>query len=208
MQDKKLYSDVEINEKLLNSLGYLLRFDHYLLENDINERSISHKLAEYLSFEFPNYNIDCEFNKVFKDPKIIGIFKNLIQDVSSTKEFMRDEINQLAQREVETGEVLYDLKTKKLIEARNISIKRIYPDIIIHHRGSSENLLVIELKKTTNKSESQRKWDEEKLKYVTTKPPFNYKFGAMIEIPCGSDLRKFKNFQASKIASFNILNIK
>jgi len=120
---------------------------------------------------------------------------------------MRDEINQLAQREVETGEVLYDLKTKKLIEARNISIKRIYPDIIIHHRGSSENLLVIELKKTTNKSESQRKWDEEKLKYVTTKPPFNYKFGAMIEIPCGSDLRKFKNFQASKIASFNILNI-
>jgi len=75
MQDKKLYSDVEINEKLLNSLGYLLRFDHYLLENDINERSISHKLAEYLSFEFPNYNIDCEFNKVFKDQKLLGYLR-------------------------------------------------------------------------------------------------------------------------------------
>ncbi len=196
-----------IKKKILDSLGCLLRFDHYLLENDINERSISHKLAEYLGYEFPNYNVDCEYNKMLKDPKIIHAFENLAREMVSSEEANNEEIGQIDRHEQETGEIIYDYAARNIVEGRRFVVRRIYPDIIVHHRGSSENLLVIEIKKSTNVSKSQRNWDEMKLKRMTT-APFNYKYGATVEIPCKLDLQKHIKFQTAQLTGYNIFEIK
>lgn len=49
----------------------LLCNDRYLLEVDANERSITHKLAEYLQREFPGWNTDCEYNRSGDLPKTL-----------------------------------------------------------------------------------------------------------------------------------------
>ena len=66
------YSELEVKKKVEIALGMLLKNDSFLLEHDVNERSISHKLAEYLQQLFPDYNVDCEYNKRGEDiPKTI-----------------------------------------------------------------------------------------------------------------------------------------
>jgi hypothetical protein len=56
-------SDVEA--RLKKAEEKLLRTDRFLLENDVNERSITHKLAQYLQEEFfPEWDVDCEYNRV------------------------------------------------------------------------------------------------------------------------------------------------
>ena len=57
------YSTNEIKEKLKVSLGVLLKNDYFLLEKGVNERTITHKLAEYLQIQFPDWNVDCEYNR-------------------------------------------------------------------------------------------------------------------------------------------------
>ena len=46
-----------------SSLQKLRRLDKHLLDININERSITHKLAEYLKEYFPEFNVDCEYNR-------------------------------------------------------------------------------------------------------------------------------------------------
>ena len=57
------YSNLEIKEKVITAINILLNNDYFLLEKNVHERSISHKLAEYLQILFLNWNVDCEYNK-------------------------------------------------------------------------------------------------------------------------------------------------
>lgn len=59
----------EIKEKVLSAVVYLLRNDSDLLDNNVNERSVSHKLAEYLQQQFPEWHVDCEYNRMRGDVK-------------------------------------------------------------------------------------------------------------------------------------------
>ncbi len=74
--------------------------------------------------------------------------------------------------------------TKKLnldienLQSDDTTAKTVYPDIIIHHRGTENNLLVIEIKKIINKS--TKDFDLKKLK-AFRKKPLQYKFGLYIE---------------------------
>ena len=52
----------EIKKKVGICLGLLSRTDSFLLERRVSERSVSHKLAEYLQQQFPDWNVDCEYN--------------------------------------------------------------------------------------------------------------------------------------------------
>ncbi len=52
----------EIYDKLEIAIESLFSNDNWLLEKDLSERSISHKLAEYLQPLFLDYNVDCEYN--------------------------------------------------------------------------------------------------------------------------------------------------
>jgi isocitrate dehydrogenase len=53
----------EIKKKVAVCLGIFFKNDSFLLQNDTNERTIAHKLAEYLQTEFPDWNVDCEYNR-------------------------------------------------------------------------------------------------------------------------------------------------
>ncbi|MBZ9737170.1 hypothetical protein LB534_14820 [Mesorhizobium sp. CA18] len=61
----------------------------------------------------------------------------------------------------------------------------VYPDIVVHHRGvNEENLLVVEIKKTTNKQ--SRRCDLIKLEAY--RDQLHYQLGAFLELPAGDDV--------------------
>ena len=52
----------EVIDKIKQALNLFYKKDKYLIDNNAHERSISHKLAEYLRPMFPDYNVDCEYD--------------------------------------------------------------------------------------------------------------------------------------------------
>ena len=98
-----------VGRKLVSAVNKLLRDDAFLLSKDAHERSITHRLAVYLEDEFPDWNVDCEYNRDGHDPKRVG-FEAGKQDESKGEGSL------------------------------------VYPDIIVHHRGQRDNLLVVEVK--------------------------------------------------------------
>ncbi|ARP63803.1 hypothetical protein A9K65_010755 [Mesorhizobium sp. WSM1497] len=61
----------------------------------------------------------------------------------------------------------------------------VYPDIVVHFRGvNEENILVVEIKKTTNKQ--SRRCDLVKL--AAYREQLHYQIGAFLELPAGDDL--------------------
>lgn len=145
------YSELEVKEKVEIALGMLLKNDAFLLEHDVNERSISHKLAEYLQQLFPDYHVDCEYNRDQDVPKVIMNYWDKING--------RD--------------------------------KLVYPDIIIHKRNTDDNLVVIEIKKSTNTNLEDRDFDSIKLKaYLSRGDKYCYSHGIFIDFYCGKDFFK------------------
>ena len=65
----------EVKSHVEKALNLLLEQDKFLLLNNLNERTISHKLAEYLQREFSSWNVDCEYNRNFDRIKKIEITK-------------------------------------------------------------------------------------------------------------------------------------
>ena len=117
-----------------------------LLEADANERSITHKLAEYLQGVFPEWNVDCEYNRL--------------------------------------GDKIKRLPAAQPSSTDDTQGRSIFPDIIVHRRRTNENLLVVEVKKTTNKLLG----DEEKLCALTADDgEFAYTLGLHVIFDC----RKF-----------------
>jgi hypothetical protein len=53
----------EVERRVRAALDELLREDSPLLEVNANERSITHKFAEYLQKQFPGWHVDCEYNR-------------------------------------------------------------------------------------------------------------------------------------------------
>jgi len=98
----------------------LLAEDGQLFKMDVNERSISPRLAMYLQDEFSGWDVDCEYNR---------------KGYSAVKRL--------------------DL-TVDCIESNDTEAKIVFPDIIVHRRTSDDNLLVIEMKKTTSQVSSER----------------------------------------------------
>jgi len=142
------YTKDELERIVKISLKKLRSLDKKLLEIKVNERTITHKLAVYLQQSFPEFNVDCEYN--------------------------RDECNEFD-----------DLVKKLELPTNNVSwddteAKTVFPDIIIHNRGTQEkNLLVIEVKKSS--SSISGKVDRNKL-IAFTKDHYNYKFGLFLKI--------------------------
>jgi low affinity Fe/Cu permease len=52
-----------IKEKVGKTIGLLLKNDLFLLKNNSDELTISHRLAEYLQQEFPDWHVDTEYNR-------------------------------------------------------------------------------------------------------------------------------------------------
>ncbi len=63
------FTETDIENKVRQAIQVLLEKDRLLLELNVNERSITHKLAEYLQVEFPGCHVDCEYNRDGHDTK-------------------------------------------------------------------------------------------------------------------------------------------
>jgi hypothetical protein len=140
--DPKIIDPSDLDHRVSKAIDRLLEKDDYLLRHDANERSITHRLACYLQEEFPEYDVDCEYNK--------------------------------------------DCDSKNNIKMLNTNRRkngRVFPDIIVHKRGTnSKNLLVIEAKKT-NGDHGNSNSDREKLYGYLTE--YEYKYALFLKFRTG-----------------------
>lgn len=190
--------DIIYHNIIEKAITELIKSDEYLLKNNLNERTITHKLAEILQELLPEYNVDCEYNKNLKLPKTLD-FNDI---VNSIKKFLKDKRNkELMNNKLES---YLDILYKELEEAQGLEdesgilsylqlsskdenkkyIKRVYPDIIAHLRGHKINKIVVEAKKETNKNKEARYFDLIKLGLFTQiNGQYCYDIGYFIDFP-------------------------
>ncbi|MEW8616005.1 MAG: hypothetical protein AB2614_01185 [Candidatus Thiodiazotropha endolucinida] len=94
--------------KIQAAIEILLANDAVLFQNDTAERAITAKFACYIQEQFPDWDVDCEYNRNFNGIKRL-------------KEICNPSNNEYG--------------------------ATVYPDITVHRRMTSENFLVIEVKK-------------------------------------------------------------
>ncbi|HLG13235.1 MAG TPA: hypothetical protein VJH03_01760 [Blastocatellia bacterium] len=113
--------------------------DEVLFVVNANERSLSHKFAMYLQEEVEawgeDWDVDCEYNR--NADTVNAPYKKLL-DIACTR-----------------GQ-----GTTKLDDEH---AKTVFPDVIVHRRRTPDNLLVVELKKTTART-NDKDFDIEKLR--------------------------------------------
>ena len=148
----------EVEKNLETALNRLKKNDGFLLEHNVCERSIAHKIAQYLTPLFPEHDVDCEYNsnvEADSGKKYIKLLKSTAARYG------------LLRNEDEDDEIVY---------------RNVFPDIIVHKRGLNENnLLIIELKKSS--SSKSFDYDIEKLKRYTSQDDdntFSYSFGVLV----------------------------
>ena len=171
----------EIKVRLEKALDSLYVKDWYLLKNKVHERSITHKLAEYLQHLFPEYEVDCEYDFDIENPN--GHFKKQFSQIVSTeiKNNYSNNINKI-------NEVTTDNDILSFIQTLQ---KNFFPDIIIHKRGTNtQNLLIIEAKKDNNLNNSS--FDVDKLKAYTKQDDSGNKYflGAQVIFSVGVKYRR------------------
>ena len=167
MNDKEIVQLVKIAlENLLDSS------DNWLLKNDLSEQSISHRIAIHLDPLFQNFNVDCEYNGDIdraNNRKAISILK--------------DELQQFG--------LLRDKEASDL--EKEITNRAVFPDIIIHKRGTNEhNLCILEIKKST--STVAYNYDFIKLRSYTSNHYDNnliYQLGIFVEAIIDNDNPSF-----------------
>ncbi len=216
--------------RIKKGLDTLLTHDKHLLVHNVSERAITHKLAEHYQVFFHEWNVDCEYNRNLDGPKEIFINpKEILQkmankledkgylldikhaadfDADSIKKQMHDLEKQL--RDPDRLEYLEELGialfTLTLVNGEKIK-KTIFPDIIIHRRGTQNNHIVIEAKKSINTDIKARAYDLIKLITLVSSPNFNYKRGYFIDIPVGADFAGFSKFLKPNLFEKDIYKI-
>ena len=184
----------EIKDRLNKSLNKLYIKDWYLLRYNVHERSITHKLAEYLQELFPDYDVDCEYDRDIDNAD--GNFKKQIHGIVT---------EELRKRKNSIITIPQDgwIDNDKLEEYINDLRRNFYPDIIVHKRGTnSHNLLIIEAKKANVNVD----FDKKKLT-AYTKIDFignrlNYKLGVLLQLSIGERFSR----EEVKITDYPITN--
>src|SRR6266404_6219135 len=115
--EKRVARAIEVAQK------QLWDFDKRLLELDAHERSICFRFAVYLAEQFPEFDVDCEYNRNHAE-------ENYQKRVRST------ELIELVRRQ-----------RPRLGDEDGLMI---LPDVIVHIRDKPMNLLVVEAKKTSS----------------------------------------------------------
>lgn len=155
------------NEKIVELIGIFekakekfLKDEKEIIRIDINERTLSARLMFHLQ-------------TILLEDKL---YREKYKTYSVDCEYNR--INE------------YKIKTLKRYENFEIDdnsdkIRKIFPDIILHKRKEEDNLIVIEMKKSTSNNKDCKEKDRERLKIMTDlNDPnnFNYTLGVYFEI--------------------------
>ncbi len=149
-----------ILQKIKSAYRSFLSRDSYLCMKNSNERSMTHKLAEYLQQQLPDWNVDCEYNKNLGGEKLVQVWEE------KRKELIAELEKEITNR-----------KLKLICNILDGGIT-VYPDIIVHHRGTDENLLVIEAKKVNYSG-----YDFDGQKLQAYKSNLHYKYAYKILFP-------------------------
>lgn len=104
-----------LQSSVRTALSMLVKHDYYLLEHNLFEPCITHKLAVHFENLFPHWHVDAEFDKDREGAKQTYIDPPSEEQKAAAKE------------EGETATAI--------------------PDVIVHHRGTDNNLLIVEVKK-------------------------------------------------------------
>jgi hypothetical protein len=138
----------ELASRLACAFNAFFANEDALLDVDASERSITHKLAEYMQKEFQGkgLDVDCEYNRHGRNPKRLG--------------------------DLHSG----------VVGADDQEAKTVFPDIVVHLRGSDKcNVLVIEVKKSTSSGDCSK--DILKLKAFTKQlGEYRYQVGLFVLI--------------------------
>ena len=126
------------------ALSELLVNDADLLGIDANERSITFRFAMYLQSCFPDWAVDCEYNRDGTEPKKLGHLG------------------------------LYP-------DSEDDDAKTVFPDVVVHRRGTQQNYVVLEFKKST--SHVDRQIDLRKLRGY--KQQLGYEHALFVEVGTG-----------------------
>lgn len=112
----------DFEELFKQGLKKLYEVDAALLDRDfnINERTITHRLAYHLTGLFPEFDIDCEYNR------------------------MMDHTGHYTEGDYWVKTV--NIEIEEDISGDDTEAKTVFPDIIIHKRKTTANLAVIEVK--------------------------------------------------------------
>ena len=145
-------SVIHLFTSLNEALHDFYEHENQLIKLKVSERALTHKLAEHLQKRFKEYNVDCEYNKIGRDPKRV---LNLIEQIKPSEKCDAD----------------CDRCT-----TNNKCV--IFPDIIVHRRGKDDNLLVIEAK--TEWSKDNQSKDSKKLMALSQSHEFKYKLGVAL----------------------------
>lgn len=216
--------------RIMLGLKCLLTKDRYLLANNLGERTLTHKLAEHYQSLFNEWDVDSEYNRNLGDPKdvefkpeeilelmadklenngyLLDFEPRNVDDRENIKAQLRDLERQLRDHNrLEYVEEL-DIVWFTLTLENNEDIKKaIYPDIIIHKRGTSDNHIVIEAKRSLNTSRKARAYDLIKLITMVTTPELKYRCGYFIDLPVGKHFHSFKGFSKAIQFSPNVFKI-
>lgn len=130
-------------DSVITAVQTFLDRDAYLLWADVNERTMTHRLAIYVEAAFEGWDVDCEYNRDGHDPKEIAFGSG---------------------DDAEHG-------------------SRVFPDVIVHRRGTGDNHVVFELKKSNNPESDDR--DFEKLRGYCSQ--LGYRHGVFLRLVVRSD---------------------
>jgi hypothetical protein len=152
----------EIERIVSECVEELFARDLCLLEADVSERAITHKLAEYLQRRMPYLNVDCEYNRNTtagaQAPKRVNLLRGKTRNALAAA----------------------------LTEDDRLGVST-YPDIIVHRRMTNEeNLLVVEVKKEN--SQVGHGHDRSKLEAFTENTDqnsYHFKYGVFIVFQTG-----------------------
>jgi hypothetical protein len=151
----------EIQDRFSKALEAFLNADAELLNYDASERAIAHSLATHLKEFFPDWDVDCEYNRIGDHGQ-----RKLIQ--CSKEQFVESFAAGMIPDFVTSFE---ELQQSKYAVA-------VYPDIIVHQRGDpTANLLAIEMKKSNN-TDVLLGWDQWKIRFYRAN--LSYKVGVFI----------------------------
>jgi hypothetical protein len=132
----------ELN-KLIDALLEFYTRETFLLERDLGERALTHRLAVCIEKHFPGWEVDCDFDRL--------------------------------------GERTMRLPHGSIASTDDHLGKSIYPDIVVHQREIPNNLLAIEVRKSTNHQPIEH--EQHKLKGLTDPHLwFAYSIGTMVTL--------------------------
>lgn len=147
----------EVKDAVRQALRKFYLNDSFLFHNNAHERTLTFRLGIYLQELFSAWNVDCEYNK-----NIATVEGNKLLSAKCNN--------------------LQRLNCGKCTTRKKCNV---FPDIIIHRRGTSENLLVIEAKK--NASNPDKTADKEKINAYLNESTLKYRYGLFLDFKDSCD---------------------